>query len=52
MEFHKGCPACEHTDAELERELAALAQLIVDAYFAGQFEDLERNPRHDVDISR
>jgi hypothetical protein len=52
MEFHKGCPACEHTDPELETELAALAQLIVDAYFAGQFEDLERSPEHDVDISR
>lgn len=32
MEFRKGCPACEHTNPQLERELQALAQLLVDSY--------------------
>jgi hypothetical protein len=32
MESRKGCPACEHTDPELEREIQALAQLLFDAY--------------------
>lgn len=32
MEFRKGCPACEHTDPQLERELQALAELLVDSY--------------------
>lgn len=32
MEYRKGCPACEHTDPQLERELDALAQLLLDAY--------------------
>jgi len=32
MEFRKGCPACEHTNPRLERELDALAQLLFDAY--------------------
>jgi hypothetical protein len=32
MEYRKGCPACEHTDPQLERELQALAQLLVDSY--------------------
>jgi len=32
MEYRKGCPACEHTNPQLERELDALAQLLFDAY--------------------
>lgn len=32
MEHRKGCPACEHTDPQLEAELDALAQLLFDAY--------------------
>lgn len=32
MEFRNGCPACEHTNPRLERELDALAQLLFDAY--------------------
>lgn len=32
MEYRKGCPACEHTDPQLERELQALAQLLVDSF--------------------
>lgn len=36
MEFKKGCPACEHTDPELEREIYALAKLLVDSYLEEQ----------------
>jgi len=32
MEFKKGCPACEHSDPQLEREMEQLAQLLFDAY--------------------
>ena len=32
MEHRKGCPACEHTNPQLEQELDALAQLLFDAY--------------------
>lgn len=32
MEFRKGCPACEHTDPQLERELEALAELLFESY--------------------
>lgn len=32
MEHRKGCPACEHTDPQLERELEALATLLFEAY--------------------
>jgi hypothetical protein len=31
-EYRKGCPACEHSDPELDRELEALAQLLLDIY--------------------
>jgi hypothetical protein len=32
LEFIKGCPACEHSDPQLERELQAFAQLFFDIY--------------------
>jgi hypothetical protein len=32
VEYRKGCPACEHCDPELERELQAFAQLLFDIY--------------------
>ena len=34
LEYRKGCPACEHSDPELERELQAFAQLLLDIYLA------------------
>lgn len=45
VEYRKGCPACEHSDPELERELQAFAQLLFDIYIdkkqreGGQNED-------------
>lgn len=32
VEFRKGCPACEHNDQELERELHLFAELLLDIY--------------------
>lgn len=32
MEYRKECPACEHNNPQLEKELDALAQLLFDAY--------------------
>lgn len=32
IEYQKGCPLCEHSDAELERELVAWAQLLWDHF--------------------
>jgi hypothetical protein len=34
VEYRKGCPACEHNDPELERELQTFAQLLLDIYLA------------------
>lgn len=34
LEYRKGCPACERSDPELERELQAFAQLLLDIYLA------------------
>ena len=34
LEYRKGCPACEHSDPQLERELQAFAQLLFDIYLA------------------
>lgn len=32
IEYQKGCPLCEHSDPELERELVAWAQLLWDHF--------------------
>lgn len=32
VEYQKGCPLCEHSDPELERELVAWAQLLWDHF--------------------
>jgi hypothetical protein len=32
LEYVKGCPVCDHTDPELERELGAFARLFFDIY--------------------
>ena len=34
LEFRKGCPVCEHSDPELERELQVFAQLLLDIHLA------------------
>lgn len=32
VEYQQGCPLCEHSDPELERELVAWAQLLWDHF--------------------
>ena len=49
MECRKGCPACEHTDPQLERELQALAQLLVESYLDEHGVSLHRRPSAPVD---
>jgi hypothetical protein len=49
MEYRKGCPACDHTDPELERELRALAQLLVDAYIEDCRVSLNQHPGRGID---
>jgi hypothetical protein len=34
LEYRKGCPACEHSDPDLDREFRAFAQLLLDIYLA------------------
>lgn len=49
VEFLKGCPACEHSDPELERELQAFAQLLFDIYLADREEERQRGRRVEID---
>jgi len=34
LQYRKGCPACEHSDPQLERDLQTFAQLLLDIYLA------------------
>jgi len=36
VEHLKGCPVCEHSDPQLERELHAFAQLLFDIWLSRQ----------------
>lgn len=45
VEFLKGCPACEHSDPQLERELHAFAQLLFDIGLSRQNGD-EKSERN------
>ena len=49
VEYRKGCPACEHSDPELERELQALAQLLFDIYLAAPEKAQESGPGMGID---
>ena len=42
VEYVKECPACEHSDPQLERELQEFAQLLFDIMLA------EQNSKHDT----
>jgi hypothetical protein len=51
VEYRKGCPACEHSNPELERELQAFAQLLFDIYLDKR--EKKRPPSTGIDnISR
>ncbi len=45
LKYLKGCPMCEHSNPQLERELHAFAQLLFDIWLAKQ----NGNENHDVD---
>jgi len=45
--YRKGCPMCEHSDPELERELQAFAQLLFDLYLEQHGQ--KAAPESDVD---
>jgi hypothetical protein len=47
VEFVKGCPVCEHTDPQLERDLEEFAQMLFEVMLADQRKRAERS--HDVD---
>ena len=49
LEFMKGCPACEHADPQLERELQEFAQLLFDIMLAAQKSSDEAELRADID---
>lgn len=49
VEYRKGCPACEHSDPELERELQAFAQLLFDIYLAKCEKTQESGPGAGID---
>lgn len=34
LQYRKGCPVCEHSDPELERDLQVFAQLLLDIHLA------------------
>ena len=48
LQYRKGCPACEHSDPELERELQVFAQLLLDIHLAKR-EERQRS-EHDPGI--
>jgi hypothetical protein len=52
MEYRKGCPACEHTNPQLERELKAFAQLLLDAYLENHGLPVSHSAPEAVDNSK
>jgi len=49
LEFRKGCSACEHSDPELERELEAFAQLLLEIHLAKQVRGLQSDSGAGID---
>lgn len=49
VEFVKGCPVCERTDPQLERDLEELAQMLFEVMIADQRKRREAERSHDVD---
>jgi hypothetical protein len=52
LEFRKGCPACEHSDPGLDRDLKAFAQLLFDIYLANHEGIDQPGPKADIDNVR
>jgi hypothetical protein len=49
LEYRKGCPACEHSDPVLERELQAFAQLLFDIYLWDREKERQQNCSPEID---
>lgn len=49
MEYLKGCPLCEHSDPELERELQTFAQLLFDLYLE---KHSKKKPDSETDVDK
>ena len=49
LEYLKGCPACEHNDPILERELQAFAQLLFDIYLWNREKERQRGDPPEID---
>jgi hypothetical protein len=49
LEYRKGCPACEHSDPDLDRELQAFAQLLFDIYLDDRKKEKGDNPSAGID---
>jgi hypothetical protein len=49
VEYRKGCPVCEHSDPELERELQAFAQLLFDIYLDQRTKEQESGSGAEID---
>jgi len=48
-ESRKGCPVCEHSDPELERELEAFAQLLLEIHLAKRAKELRSDSGTGID---
>lgn len=49
VEYVKGCPVCEHSDPQLERELQEFAQWLFEIILADQKSKCEAQQQPDVD---
>ena len=49
LDHRDGCPVCEHSDPELERELRVFAELLLDIHFAKQEEQRQSLTRPEID---
>ncbi len=49
VEFQKGCPLCEHSDPELERDLQAFAQLLFDVFLSRHQNSAQLGTLHGID---
>lgn len=49
VEYLKGCPLCEHSDPELERELQTFAQLLFDLYLE---KHSKKKPDSETDVDK
>ena len=49
FQYRKGCPACEHSNPELERDLQTFAQLFLDIYLATRAKEQQSDSGTGID---